>query len=500
MDRICAGYIGEMGIPEDKREEFSDRVFQVLHQGGMMQIEAARLRGQEVPLLKPLQYDEEGRLIFCYNYFGDSFREEAGYDRNTCTFQSGDVGFGEFQRVICAVYVLFEFYTDTFGLAELNGRLFDAGFHIGWLNYLFREQYTDRRAIDPWGIADLFHKNDKELDKNLEAFLDEGEVSYSSLARYCYVEKGSKTFLELWNKKNKGFCGLVRKLEEDLEKAVGDQGRDLKETEAAHRKDSWEDVADFLLHSLELDFEERMKLLNEEPYQALAVPFLVLPPEFLVKAVAQAGGKDFWPLWEQWRPRVKWVRLLEDEQSLYCSPYLPVRTADFLRLPPYQIIKVGGKVLGEDYFRTTDDDRVFYWREDGDVVFSEEMKNQFLEWKKEYERIRNDRCPSHSGDMWIQKLVNLLTRAERSRQRIYAFQEMFYEFLGNSGREEYQAAILLLECLLNRSCKKGIGFGKKNIDWESLSRKVTFYPDRILLKRYLALLANKALRNKVLGF
>ena len=47
------GYFGDQTIPEDKREEFTQRVLTILDQGGMLDLEDVSLFGKRVWLLKP---------------------------------------------------------------------------------------------------------------------------------------------------------------------------------------------------------------------------------------------------------------------------------------------------------------------------------------------------------------------------------------------------------------------------------------------------------------
>ena len=64
------GYFGDWTIPEDKREEFTQRVLTILNQGGMMDLEKVSMFGKKIWLMKPLQIQPgQESLTFCYNYF-----------------------------------------------------------------------------------------------------------------------------------------------------------------------------------------------------------------------------------------------------------------------------------------------------------------------------------------------------------------------------------------------------------------------------------------------
>ena len=113
------GYFGDQTIPEDKREEFTQRVLTILDQGGMLDLEDVSLFGKRVWLLKPPQaLPGKDTILFCHNYFEQDTWETGGYDPTSCSFHTNKVGWRQFNLVCSAVYVLYEFYTDSFGIAS----------------------------------------------------------------------------------------------------------------------------------------------------------------------------------------------------------------------------------------------------------------------------------------------------------------------------------------------------------------------------------------------
>lgn len=59
-----AGYWGDMTIPEERRDEFNQRMLYLLEQGGMMNFEQIQIRGKEIALLTPLKPDEDNCVVF----------------------------------------------------------------------------------------------------------------------------------------------------------------------------------------------------------------------------------------------------------------------------------------------------------------------------------------------------------------------------------------------------------------------------------------------------
>lgn len=73
-------------------------------------------------------------------------------------------------------------------------------------------------------------------------------------------------------------------------------------------------------------------------------------------------------------------------------------------------------------------------------------------------------------------MVVLLSNAEKIYHRIYAFQDMFFDYMMHANEETYQASILLLENMINGA------------------------ESRVWIKRYLAVLANPQLRRMIFDF
>ena len=121
------GYYGDRTIPENKREEFTRRVLTILNQGGMMDLEEVSMFGKKIWLMKPLQIQPgQESLTFCYNYFENDIWETASYRPGTCRFYTNKVGWRQFDLVCSAVYVLHEFYAESFGMANRDDHVFDA--------------------------------------------------------------------------------------------------------------------------------------------------------------------------------------------------------------------------------------------------------------------------------------------------------------------------------------------------------------------------------------
>lgn len=76
---------------------------------------------------------------------------------------------------------------------------------------------------------------------------------------------------------------------------------------------------------------------------------------------------------------------------------------------------------------------------------------------------------------------------------------MFYEFIENSEKMEYKAAVGLLRFLAKVNAEQG-KIIEKCSSWTTASKNITFNNGRLSIKQYLAVMANKKLREEYFGF
>lgn len=122
-------------------------------------------------------------------------------------------------------------------------------------------------------------------------------------------------------------------------------------------------------------------------------------------------------------------------------------------------------VSTQELFGVAPDDMAYYWQPDGKVQFSDEMTAWMQALRAELDGITDTIPP----EKFLQTMVDAIAGAGN-----YAFRDMFYEFIARQAEPRVQAAVLLLNRLVER--------GEPNV------------------RRYLAILGNLALREAVFGF
>ena len=100
----------------------------------------------------------------------------------------------------------------------------------------------------------------------------------------------------------------------------------------------------------------------------------------------------------------------------------------------------------------------------------------------------------------MKEFLSLIADIDQFYKRIFPFQSMFYEFLQNSSKREYRAAVELLKKIAEENREEGNIIEKAKYSWDITSRIVTHNIGRLRLKRYLAVMANKKLRKKYFRF
>lgn len=199
---------------------------------------------------------------------------------------------------------------------------------------------------------------------------------------------------------------------------------------------------------------------------------------------------------------------IEQKENAKAEPFLEVMTSEYFRQTDYTAF---WHVYGEETMKTdyilTDDDRLYWWDGTDEVVISEGTDLIFQEYKSLLNMMIKDEVAFKkiSGEHFdktkdfTQEFVKILSDIDEQYKRIFPFESMFYEFIENKEKIEYRAAAGLLYYLAKRYAESGKIIEKCG-SWDIASKNVICNEGRMRIKQYLAVLANKKLREKFLGF
>lgn len=156
-------------------------------------------------------------------------------------------------------------------------------------------------------------------------------------------------------------------------------------------------------------------------------------------------------------------------------------------------------VCTEEFLYVTSDERAYFWRADGDVEFSPEMRYWLKELGEEFRSIFAAPAPFIPSREVARTLVNTLSRIGE-KWNIYFFAAPFYEFIAAPERLEVQAAVTLLIRLLDGYGPGGTYLTRPGWVWDAYYSRHNDNFRAYALRLYFAVLANPELRWKVFGF
>jgi len=159
---------GKVHIPEKFTEECNARMEELFWRGGMMKYGEAMLYGIKIGTLSrgyiTNDSDYHG-IYFNYNYFEDTFWEDAGYNADRKEVFSNKLGWSAFAKTMYAAYVLEGIYSDIPIVPLYNNEMLNRKSYIRWINFLFNEHYSLKQP-DSWDYFEYLHKNMPEMEQD----------------------------------------------------------------------------------------------------------------------------------------------------------------------------------------------------------------------------------------------------------------------------------------------------------------------------------------------
>lgn len=501
------GYTGSMNISDKKKKKFTKNLLKLLNYGGMMQLDKICMYGKEILLIKPVELDEEGRAYFHFNYFEDNAWESAGYTSGSAGFFSGKIGGREFCDVVTAVHVLYEFYDDDVGYAEINGKIVEASPYVGWINHVLGRNFSLENRFRLW---ELFEKYCLE---RIEYEYDDPAGSYdimdtiplplyrglggTEFADICYITRGTES-LQKEEIAPGSYPELIFICRELLKQYF--DGR--KEAEENPEQNIWE---------LAVSDRKQRKRIKDGDMGAIAQISLKVPAHMLVYLATEIQKENFWLVWKDLHeraykdaalPQYASDELMEKREEAIEEPVGALKTTEFLRQDGnFNFWNTPEKLKGQPNYYISDDDRVFWWDGSEEVILSKEMEEWLQKLSKRHKKIVEElKLEKQNQEGFLRDFIGLLEQIDGFYKRVFCFQCMFYEFLQNSSDKRYIAAVRLLEELAeeNKEAGKIIEYIKNW--WDTASKNVTHNAGRLAIKRYLSVIANKKLREIYFGF
>lgn len=487
-------------VPESKREEFSDRIEKLYQNGGMMEVKYIKLYEKEIPTIHKARMGKKG-MNFYYNYFEDDCWENAGFDKEDGDVWSNKIGWSHFHRAVVAAYVLQELYVEGVSATMVDGVPVTSWGYVGWINYLFDEKFHVKN-FDPWKLFETVHYLGDTIESPKEAsdaWFDFGKE------RYAFIG-GCEIYAVLY-----GTDAAIKRFEtEEIKKperlaleSMKTSMLVLRQYMKESRRDAKEQLK-MLMQTICTYYETtdcHSKGMGEcdEKYSSVLTTLTISDaPAFIVKAISEIYDKDFWDLWTQIKDVVRRKRT-----DLYGN--------EGYNVVPIPTVK---------FFRQSPDDMIPYWEENCDFEFSKELWKWFKDLKNQFDIIVQSGYVIKNP---MEYMLSLMEYADEMYYRIYTFTDFWEECIENLYDKRYLTLWKIYEQMLYDPDLKAAGdvlfvtdeLGPENEgvhDWEiQPKRRLKRYWDvidlkernnkaRVTFRRYMALVANKALRYKVFGF
>ena len=444
---------GTISIPDYKIDAFLHDVRQVADQAGLLAIRHMRAYDEEFDLLC-FPGDNGGGFIFNYSYFEDAVHDKVTIDVKTGEIHSSNLGFGKFGEAVQALYMLSGLYCEMLCLSDNCDEIIPF-VKLCWLSYVLCRTITLQYHITIWDVYEQFVRYNG-VNNTLSAMdffnsYEGDETNFDTISTIVYVNDAiNEEYIENCLKQKEpddksSYAFWVQSMARFLWLAKRDSMKSEKELLSHYIK---------LLHNVSKIREEIAAGVDVSPVKEL---FATVAPPITVKLISIIYGLDFWKVWEDNKDKIGVTSSI-----FYINSAIDNRTEDQnVNFDP---------ITTEEFFGVQPEDRLYWWKEDGDVVIDSETR-KWLEQMAEQHKVHVDTMSEEfSAVEWHERLVKILGK---HNDKIKIFETLYCDFLNSFHKKDYRAWIEMLEVLADND--------------------ITDY------RRLISVLANQELREKVFG-
>lgn len=482
-------------LAEGKSEELISGIRTLFEKAGMMALGKVSISGQEFTVIRPAVEDDDA-ITSDYEYFSESIHGKAGVNKKTCSVffarPCGELA----AQVLGAAYTLEMLLTGGETLLIHNGSAdFFVEENIFWLNYVLDKKYL------PKG---------KDLWDTYLALKDKGDW-----AKKISPEQFNYYYGTLHDEKYEAYLDIVaaEKGMEALAEELAGSGLYGSDVRKSSLNEAFEELRFFLGGYKEFSdspkekqVEGLIKMLRayysgnisgmdaEDGSESFfrAVKFLDCPA-VIVRTIADTYELDFWDLWDKVSDVAK--------RKPSGDPYTLDNIRDY---------DTATEELLFDVYDYNGDDLVYYWTRDYKPIFSRGLKSYFKSLKKSYDKLLAERSEISNP---LEYIAGILEFADKTYFDMYVFERFINESLERLTDARFMALWKLLDKELHKKrnlegLEKSLAIVAEDnavIDEEMDDGSFAAvnanknHPGRNRIRRLIALLVNKALRESILG-
>ena len=443
----CENEYCTLSIPDCKIDAFLHDVRQVVDKAGLFAVRHMRVYNDEFDLLC-FPVNNERSFIFDYSYFEDAQHERVTIDLNSGGMHSSNTESCPFGVAVQALYLVAESYSETCSHLDISPIEI-----LRWLSYVLHRPVITVCRGHLWDVYEQFicdnEGNTKLSSMDIFNIFDGCTVDCDEISTIVYVndaitEEYIENCLEQKEPVDKSSYGYwVRAMARFLCLAQKDSTKTENELLDRYMR---------LLHNVSIIRNDILAGKEVDPVKEL---FATVAPPITVKLIATIYGLDFWQLWRENK------YMIGVTSSIFYNNSTIDNTIDDqnVNFDP---------ITTEEFFGVKSEDRLYWWREDGDVVIDSKTQKWLDHMAEQHRTHIETMSEDFSAVEWHERLVRFLGR---HNDKIKMIEHLYCEFLNSFHIKEYRAWIEMLEVLADNDINE--------------------------CRRLIAVLANHALRKKV---
>ena len=400
-------------------------VKQLTYLAGLFETRQMRAYDEDFDLLC---YPDCQREIVCFDY---SYYEGAKYEKVTINCQtgyihSGNIGFNQFSAAVRALAMLFESYSNSY---------FCCDNHFGskemrWLSYALEMPITLPCHATIW---DDYEDYMQHIDENSKISAMEFFNSYvGDAADFDDIN----TIIYVNDVINDEYIDECVKNKEPTDKSsYGYWVRSMARFLWLAKQNSEKSESELISRYMKLLYkvsEIRDEITAGKEVSPVKELFATVAPPITVKLISTIYGLDFWKVWEDNKEKIGTTSSIFYHNEVKCY------NDDFDQSETLATIST------EEFFGVEPEDRLYWWKEDGDVIISDKTHRWLKDMAEQHKVHCETMDENFSAIEWHERLVRFLGKHKND---IKMFDVLYHEFLNSFHLKEFRAWIEMLEVL-----------------------------------------------------
>ena len=464
---------GKVNISENKKQEFNERVMEVLNLCGIRKRKTIMLAGRAVTVLDKPQPDQNGIVLFDYSIFERKCRAASMYNTRTCELQTEDRGVGEFGLAMNLILLLSECYSEGSCYFMLDRKLVYIPAYMDMLCTLLNRKFMINSRAKVWDIL-IFMKENPEC-----GFPTRKELFDGLPWGYCDWDdfQMDGLFASEGDRINEPENGSITKREQIPNATYLARMYYLYQTMAVEYQQDKVGLVDFLKRLLDLPLAERAELAkNPNENGIIAEVSLYVHPAEVVRVLALLEQKKFWDAWDSLNIKGYRDVVPDEEKEQESNREKAWNRHDFYK-----------QILRDDQ-----DEFLEFW-DGGNLVLSTRMQERILEWKRLFDETEDQ--PELALEEY---LADILSDMENDWFYRYMDYDFVREMLTNKDNPMWRRALLVLRKVMDDGLKRFPELNRQTaVRWVKTYRPES---DIKAIPAYCSLMANNSQRQRIFGF